>query len=282
MIEVKNGVDSWVPVRIVNTTGAGVAGIAFGSVTATACKAGGTTANISPAAGADWVEVTAGAFAGTGVYQLKILAAVLNTNGVLEIAVTNGVNVTYVGAVKVVANEEYDTYTSLTGGVTLKNVRHTIRGITAIENDGTPPLVLQTATAASALYLNAGAAGTALRADGFTHGFQISGRTHGIYTYGGVDGTLSEGESAGFKAQGNVGLDIYGADNDLFAGAAFPTSKITDLHDALLGEWKIFTSGPDANRLVLYRPSAAVLKKFDLQDSAGNPTSLRPYRRVPV
>lgn len=57
---------------------------------------------------------------------------------------------------------------------------------------------------------------------------------------------------------------------------------ITDLQDEMLGEWKIFTSGPDANRMVLYRIDGSVLKKFDLQNSAGSATTSNPFRRVPV
>lgn len=57
---------------------------------------------------------------------------------------------------------------------------------------------------------------------------------------------------------------------------------LLDLEDEILGQWKLFPSGPDANRLVLYRQDGTVLKKFDLKDSAGNPTSTQPFSRVPV
>lgn len=49
------------------------------------------------------------------------------------------------------------------------------------------------------------------------------------------------------------------------------------------GRWKIHTSGPDANRLVIYEEDGTtVLRKFDLLDSAGSPTSTQPYEREPV
>lgn len=55
-----------------------------------------------------------------------------------------------------------------------------------------------------------------------------------------------------------------------------------DAIDAALGKWQIFTSGPDANRLVIYRQDTTVLKKFDLFDKDGLPTAVNPFRREPV
>lgn len=57
---------------------------------------------------------------------------------------------------------------------------------------------------------------------------------------------------------------------------------IKDLQDETLGEWRIFTSGVDANRMVLYKQDGSVLKKFDLQNSSGSPTTSNPFRRIPV
>lgn len=58
---------------------------------------------------------------------------------------------------------------------------------------------------------------------------------------------------------------------------------ILDLEDEIVGKWQVFTSGPDANRLVLYRQDGVtVLKKFDLKDSTGAPTSTLPFTRIPV
>lgn len=49
------------------------------------------------------------------------------------------------------------------------------------------------------------------------------------------------------------------------------------------GRWKIFTTGGDANRLVLYdADGSTVLQKWDLKDSAGAPTSTTVFERIPV
>jgi len=59
--------------------------------------------------------------------------------------------------------------------------------------------------------------------------------------------------------------------------------KLEDLEAIHLGRWKIHNSGPDANRLVLYKlDGVTVLKKFDLRDLAGNPTISLPFERLPV
>lgn len=58
---------------------------------------------------------------------------------------------------------------------------------------------------------------------------------------------------------------------------------IVDLHDGLVGKWQVFTTGPDANRIVLYKADGVtVLKKFDLADAAGAATTNNPFRRTPV
>jgi hypothetical protein len=63
----------------------------------------------------------------------------------------------------------------------------------------------------------------------------------------------------------------------------FNVDFLTDLNDEGFGTWKIQTSGPDANRLVMFRrDGSTVLKKFDLKDSAGSPTFTNPFQRIPV
>lgn len=57
---------------------------------------------------------------------------------------------------------------------------------------------------------------------------------------------------------------------------------LQDLWDVEFGRWQVVTSGLDINKLVLYRPDGSVLKKFDLLDQAGAPTTVNPYRREPV
>lgn len=58
---------------------------------------------------------------------------------------------------------------------------------------------------------------------------------------------------------------------------------VKDAAEATLGKWKIFTTGPDTNRLVLYRPDGTtVLKKFDLKKIDGTAGYDDPFARIPV
>ncbi len=63
----------------------------------------------------------------------------------------------------------------------------------------------------------------------------------------------------------------------------FYEDYILDLYQHSFGKWIIQTTGPDANRLVLYKEDGTtVLKKFDLFDSSGAPTAVNPFSRDPV
>ncbi len=58
---------------------------------------------------------------------------------------------------------------------------------------------------------------------------------------------------------------------------------VTDILDYHVGKWEIMVTGPDANRLILYREDGfTVLKKFDLQNANGDPTFINPFKRIPV
>lgn len=112
MLEYKQSVAAFVPVRIFDAAGAPQGGIPFGSVTAAVQKSDGTTAVVTVTI-TDWSEVTTGAFTGSGVYLLKLPASVMNLTGLLTYAVATPGNKTHIGAIKIVANEEVDTYTRL-------------------------------------------------------------------------------------------------------------------------------------------------------------------------
>lgn len=110
MIEIKSGVDNLVPVRLLDSSGSPVVGIAFGSVTVSVRAADtGAVDTYTPTTG-QWSEVTSGAFASTGVYNLTIPSTITLPQGSTLYAVTAPGAATYVGAVKAVAYEESDTY----------------------------------------------------------------------------------------------------------------------------------------------------------------------------
>lgn len=84
-----------------------------------------------------------------------------------------------------------------------------------------------------------------------------------------VKATTSDAFVGSIKIVANEEVDTY--------------TRVLDMHDETLGKWQIFTTGPDANRLVIYRADGVtVLKKFDLADSTGTATVINPFRRTPV
>lgn len=109
MIEYKQGVNARVPVRLQDGAGVAVTGVASGAVTATIEKSDGTFSTLT-LSGANWIETTFGAFSGLGKYDLIIPGSATDTPGVLTYAVTTAGAAPYLGAVKIVANEEVDTY----------------------------------------------------------------------------------------------------------------------------------------------------------------------------
>jgi len=73
----------------------------------------------------------------------------------------------------------------------------------------------------------------------------------------------------------------YARPEDFFTDTIY--TVVRDLQQFQEGRWKIFTSGPDANRMLVYDvDGTTVLKRFNLRDAAGNATSTNPYERVPV
>jgi len=108
MIELKQNVSAGVWARIKDATGAPVTGILFGAVAATVWKNDGTTVDLILTA-LDWTEVTGGAFAGSGTYILTLPGSSLDQVGRVMYGIKVGTNDPYIGAMKVIANEEAET-----------------------------------------------------------------------------------------------------------------------------------------------------------------------------
>lgn len=96
---------------------------------------------------------------------------------------------------------------------------------------------------------------------------------YGIAYVVACSGTVTPKKQAGFLRAEDWNTDGIPAIQD----------DVTALRSWTEGRWKIHTSGPDANRLVLYQPDGTtVLAKFDLKNAAGAATTVNPYERVPV
>jgi hypothetical protein len=245
MIEYKQSVAAKLPVRIVDSGGTAVAGVLYSAITATAMKSDGTTSAISVTA-PDWVEVTTGAFAGEGFYTLAVSGTVLGTAGLFTYAVTDSTNKVYMGCVKVVANEEVDTYVRVgaPAGVSVS------ADIASVKSDSSGLRTDYTALRAIGLD-NLDAAMTSRASQASLDAVQVD--TNDIQT------TLATLDFSGISAQ------------------------LDEIIKYQTGRWKIHVSGDDANRMVIYDEDGTTpLAKFDLFDAAGNATPLNPFERVPV
>jgi len=109
MIEYKKSVAARVPVRLFSSiTGLPVTGALFSDVSVTVENATGTMTNFSPTS-LDWEEKSTGAFGGQGKYTLTLPSSYLATVGSLAYAVAATDVRTYIGLIKVIANEEAET-----------------------------------------------------------------------------------------------------------------------------------------------------------------------------
>lgn len=113
MLEVKQNQAVHLPIRLLTTSGTPVTGKTNADVTITVEKADGTTTTLVGLTGADFFEVTTGAFSGAGKYTLVLGSAHTNVLNALCVAVSVTGAKTFILVVKVVANEEADTYARL-------------------------------------------------------------------------------------------------------------------------------------------------------------------------
>ena len=88
----------------------------------------------------------------------------------------------------------------------------------------------------------------------------------------------------------NVLSAISTSDGVVTGAISTSEGNITDAIDLSLdytkdfveGKWAIYTTGPNANKMILYKRNDEVLKTFNLLDKDGNATNTSPYQRVPV
>lgn len=104
MLEYKQGEPARVPVRLIGPSGAPLVGASPSLITAR--RADGSNA-VVPAD--SWAEVSAGAFAASGTYELILPSEITNVPGVLYYAVV-AQDANHIGIVKIVAAEEEDTW----------------------------------------------------------------------------------------------------------------------------------------------------------------------------
>lgn len=246
MIEYKQSVQSKVPVRISDSGGLPISGLSYSAVSAAVLKSNGTVQTLT-VTNSDWSEVTTGAFSGQGVYWLLIPASALDTTGFLSYAVTptSGSYKSFIGTGKVVANEEVDTYTRV-GAPAFTTIAGDIANVTTN--------LATTNSTVNTINTNVNTANTSLSA---------------------ITTTVNTINTNVNTANTNI--------NTTNSTLSTLSTVITRIQLLKEGRWKLFTTGPDANRIVLYAADGTtVLQKWDLFDSAGAPSSSELFERVPV
>lgn len=133
-----------------------------------------------------------------------------------------------------------------------------------------------------------------IRSDGTTASYTPSASNWSIYNTGIASNTGTYQlrlQVTDVSVPGSLMYMVKSTTSDTFVGSIKVVAneevdtftRVVDLQDETLGRWEVVTTGPDANRLVLYRQDGVtVLKKFNLQDASGSPTVINPFRRIPV
>lgn len=254
MIEVKQSQSVIVPVALFDSTTKNArTGVASGSVTATVRKSDASTQSVT-VNGSTWVEESAGAFSGSGTYFLTLSSGNTDTAGPLVVSVSaTGADIARV-AVNVVVNFEADTYTRIGSPVS-----GTVSGDIATRLASTDSRLNN---------LDATISSRLASADSRLNN---------------LDATISSREPSADVRLAYLDASISSrADSASVTAALGPIlADVERLLDHAEGRWKIFVTGPDANKMVIYDRLGAVLKKFDLEDSNGDPTSISPFDRIP-
>lgn len=274
-------------------------------LTAVFFKADGTTASYA-VSGLTFTELTTGIANATGTYQLTVPSGVNSVAGpVLGVLSVSGCKIERV-AFDVVTNIESDTYTRIGTPVvtvsadiaSIKSDTSTIStsvgsnlgtNVSAIDTKIGTPVVSVSAdiagvqTTANTLNTSVGSnLGTNVSTINTSVGSNLGSNVTAIDTKLGTPVTTIAGDIAAIGASIDLTpvLDAVAAVQTTVDDIQVSTDDLITIEQ---GRWKIHTTGPDANRLVLYQlDGTTVLKKFDLKDSSGVATTEDPFERVPV
>jgi trimeric autotransporter adhesin len=324
MIEYKQNVSKIVPVRVFNSSGNPVSGVTFGQVTAAVEKSDGTVSIVTVGIG-DWEEITTGAFAAAGVYSLLLPSTAFSQTGLLTYAVATGSNKTYVGAVKIISNEESETFSRI-GAPVGASISDDIASVQSTSTStstnvstintkiGTPVGTVSTDIAGvqsttNTLTTNLSTANTNISTINTKIGTPVSTVSADVAsvqsTVNTIDTNVSDVEGVVGTINSKIGTPVSTVSADILAvndklGTPLNGTVSTDIATAISdisdvaviahriqvlkeGKWKIFTSGPDENRLVLYEADGTtVAQKWELKNSAGALSSSEVYERTPL
>lgn len=274
MSDYKQGVQAYVPVRVIDPVGNPIPAITDSDVTVSICKSTGTVTTLSLVS-ADWVELISGAFGDSGTYLLRLSASNLDTTGMLLYSVEVAGALTFVGDIKVIANEVSEVFTAVgTANTSLSaittNLATANTGITNA-NSSLGTITTNLATANTGISNANSSLGTITT--------NLATANSGITAANSTLGTVNTNVNTVNTNVNTVNTNVTA----LTADVATLTTNVELLLKHTQGRWKIHTEGPDINRFVVYdEDDETPLFKWDLKDATGAATILNPLERVPV
>lgn len=259
------------PVRLLDSSFAAVTGVAQGSTTVAILFPGGTSSSLVAGTNYTWTEISTGAFSGKGLYILEITQATLNGTGEYTVAINGGSGS---------AVAEFSCYSELPADV------YTRVGA---------PAGASVSADIAAVKVDTGAISTVNTKLGTPAGVSVSADIAAVKS----DTSVAASQSTTAATQATTAATNTGTINTKLGSpagvsvsadiAALQTDIDTNNTDTALvkkyleGTWHIYTSGLDANRLVIFDTDGITpLIKFDLKDSVGAATTTNPFRRIKV
>ena len=239
-------------IQMLSSSGTPVSGITHSAITVTMVDPLGSPSTISVTA-PNWIEV-GGPYAGAGVYVLKNLNVSTGIgNALFTFQASGAVNTNLL--VNIVRYQPYDTYTGI----------QTILGM---------PAGASVSADIAAVYASTGAG--------------LSTTVGNIYTSVGaalataVAGVQTTANNIYSRIGAPVGASISADIASTHAAVTAQAADITKIRKIEGNRWKIITTGPGANTMVVYDDDGVTpYITFNLFDSAGVPTFVNPYERAP-
>jgi hypothetical protein len=298
MIEFKQGSTARLPVTMDDLVGEPITGVTNDDITVSVKRYGQAVETVG-SVDRSFSEFTDGAFADSGVYELVVGAAVTATPGVLHYIVTATGVAPYRGIVKIVANEEGDTYTRI-GAPVGASISADIAGVQADTDDLQTKVNLVKAAVDTNLDTTVGSRASSAsvaaiptnplltndaRLDNLANADVATSTRASASALTTVDGKVDDiGTNVdSIKADTDAYLDVSVSSRASQTSVDAMRNVVDRLRSIGEGRLKLVTSGTYANHMELYDiTSGLLIQRWLMKDPDGNPTSEDPFERVPT
>lgn len=252
-----------------NVNGDPQIGVVFTDVTASVLLQDSTVVDIGVSSSA-WVPVTAGAFNQTGMYALNIHSASISQTGSFSYAVNGGpATVTYIGSIQVVDFDNSDLYT------VVLSITQDSGSIASLSSSLRNEILGIKDTLSASIVTTSASLATTIETSRVNLSASIVTTSASLWNM--IETTRSNLSSSLVNVSSSLRTEIISSSSSL-------GSVLNRLRIVSEGRWKIFDSGLDANKQVIYDPvdNTTVFMKFGLSGSDGTPTTTNPFERNPT